>query len=491
MVRLRFRRIPMTTVTDVLNTVDQTLGEGPYGASWESLSRYQVPDWYRDAKFGIFIHWGPYCVPAFGNEWYPRNMYIPGSPEYEHHREVYGPQDKVGYKDLIPKLTGENFDPDAWAALFREAGAQYVVPVAEHHDGFAMYDSALNPWNAVAMGPQRDVVGELAAAVRAQSMAFGLSTHRAEHWWFLNGGMGFESDVRAGRHADLYGPAQPQELPPSPQYLEDWLARTAELVERYQPQLLYFDWWIHQPAFKPYLPKLAAYYYNKAASWQRGPVLAYKHDAFAPGTAVYDVERGASANLRPDPWQADTAVSRTSWGHVEGHDYKSGADLLAFLVDVVSKNGCLLLNVGPKADGSIPEAEAELLREIGAWLAVNGEAIYASRPWVVYGEGPARVKEGQFTENDQPGYGPADLRFTTRAEHLYVTALGGAQDGRIHVRSLGQDLTLYNQRIGAVHLLGHPDPLEFERGPHELTVRLPEGTPIPAMPVLKVSPGES
>ncbi|SOD91490.1 alpha-L-fucosidase [Streptomyces sp. Ag109_G2-15] len=481
----------MTTVTDVLNTVDQTLGEGPFGASWESLSRYQVPDWYRDAKFGIFIHWGPYCVPAFGNEWYPRNMYIPGSPEYEHHREVYGPQDKVGYKDLIPKLTGENFDPDAWAALFREAGAQYVVPVAEHHDGFAMYDSALNPWNAVAMGPQRDVVGELAAAVQAQSMAFGLSTHRAEHWWFLNGGMGFESDVRAGRHADLYGPAQPQELPPSPQYLEDWLARTAELVERYQPQLLYFDWWIHQPAFKPYLPKLAAYYYNKAASWQRGPVLAYKHDAFAPGTAVYDVERGASATLRPDPWQADTAVSRTSWGHVEGHDYKSGADLLAFLVDVVSKNGCLLLNVGPKADGSIPEAEVELLREIGAWLAVNGEAIYASRPWVVYGEGPARVKEGQFTENDQPGYGPADLRFTTRAEHLYVTALGGAQDGRIHVRSLGRDLTLYNQRIGAVHLLGHPDPLEFERGPHELTVRLPEGTPIPAMPVLKVSPGES
>ncbi|MFI8929493.1 alpha-L-fucosidase [Streptomyces sp. NPDC053474] len=327
--------------------------------------------------------------------------------------------------------------------------------MAEHHDGFAMYASALNPWNAVAMGPQRDVVGELAAAVRARSMVFGLSTHRAEHWWFLNGGMGFDSDVRAGRHADLYGPAQPQELPPSPQYLEDWLARTAELVERYQPQLLYFDWWIHQPAFKPYLPKPAASYYNKAASWQ-----------------------------------ADTAVSRTSWGHVEGHDYKSGTDLLAFLVDVVSKNGCLLLNVGPKADGSIPEAEAELLREIGAWLAVNGEAIYASRPWVVYGEGPARVKEGQFTENDQPGYGPADPRFTTRDEHLYVTALGGTQDGRIHVRSLGQDLTLYNQRIGAVRLLGHPDPLEFERGPQHLTVRLPESTPTPAMPVLKVSPGE-
>jgi alpha-L-fucosidase len=478
----------MTTASEILRALDGTVGEGPFAATWESLAGYQVPDWYRDAKFGIFIHWGPYCVPAFGNEWYARNMYVQGSPEYEHHREVFGPQDKVGYKDLIPKLTGENFDADGWAALFREAGAQFVVPVAEHHDGFAMYDTALNPWNAVAMGPQRDVIGELAAAVRAQSMVFGVSSHRAEHWWFMNGGMGFDSDVRAGGHADLYGPAQPQELPPSPQFLEDWLARTAELVDRYQPQMLFFDWWIHQPAFKPYLPRLAAYYYNKAAAWQRGPVLTYKHDAFTPGTAVYDVERGASTQLRPDPWQADTAVSRTSWGHVEGQDYKSGPDLLAFLVDVVSKNGCLLLNIGPKADGSIPEHEAELLREIGAWLAVNGEAVYASRPWLVYGEGPARVKEGQFTENDQPAYGPADLRFTTRNNCLYVTALGGAEDGRIRVRSLGRDLTLYNQEVGSVHLLGHPDPLEFEHGAQELMVRLPErGADLP-MPVLRVTP---
>jgi alpha-L-fucosidase len=304
----------------------------------------------------------------------------------------------------------------------------------------------------------------------------------------MNGGMGFDSDVRAGAHADFYGPAQPQELPPSPQYLEDWLARTAELVDRYQPQMLYFDWWIHQPAFKPYLPRLAADYYNKAASWQRGPVLAYKHDAFAPGTAVYDVERGASAGLRPDPWQADTAVSRTSWGYVEGHDYKSATELIAFLVDVVSKNGCLLLNVGPKADGSIAEPEARLLREIGAWLAVNGEAVYASRPWLVYGEGPARVAEGQFTENDQPAYGPADLRFTTRDGRLYVTALGGAADGRIRIRSLGRELTLYNEQVGSVHLLGHPEPLEFEHGPQELMVRLPERGAQTPMPVLRVTP---
>ena len=471
-----------------LHVVDRRITEGPFHATWESLAGYRVPDWYRDAKFGIFIHWGPYCVPAFGSEWYPRHMYLTDQAEYAHHRRVYGPQDEHGYKDLIPLLTGENFDPAQWAALFRQAGAQYVVPVAEHHDGFSMYETTLNPWNAAAMGPKRDVIGQLADAVRAQSMVFGLSSHRAEHWWFMNGGMRFESDVRAGRHADLYGPAQPQEVPPTAHFLEDWLARTTELVERYQPQVLYFDWWIEQPAFKPYLRKLAAYYYNQAASAERGVVVAYKHDAFAPGTAVYDVERGVSATLRSDPWQSDTSVSRTSWGYVENHDYKSSAELLATLADTVSKNGCLLLNIGPRADGTIPEPEARLLREIGGWLAVNGEAIYASRPWTVYGEGPTRIADGQFTDGAAPTYQPEDLRFTTREEHLYVIALGGARDGRVEVRSLGRDLTLYSKDIGTVRLLGHPDPLEFERGAHALTARLPERAADTAIPVLRIDP---
>jgi alpha-L-fucosidase len=477
-----------------LDLVDRRIAEGPFRAAWESLTEYSVPDWYRDAKFGIFIHWGPYCVPAFGNEWYPRGMYLEEDPAYAHHRSTYGPQDEFGYKDLIPQLTGEHFDAAEWAALFRQAGAQYVVPVAEHHDGFSMYESALNPWNATAMGPKRDVIGELAEAVRAQSMVFGLSSHRAEHWWFMNGGMRFESDVRAGRHAGLYGPAQPQELPPTAEFLEDWLARTAELVERYQPQMIYFDWWIQEPAFKPYLPKLAAYYYNHAAGRDRGVVVAYKHDAFAPGSAVFDVERGVSATLRPDPWQSDTSVSRTSWGHVENHDYKGAAELLATLVDAVSKNGCLLLNIGPRADGTIPEPEVRLLREIGAWLAVNGEAVYATRPWAAYGEGPTKAADGQFTDGAAPAYLPEDLRFTTRGEHLYVTALGGARDGRIEVRSLGRDLTLYPKQIGTVRLLGHPDPLEFEQGAHALTVRLPERpaeaamTALTTMPVLRIDP---
>jgi alpha-L-fucosidase len=300
--------------------------------------------------------------------------------------------------------------------------------------------------------------------------------------------MRFDSDVRAGRHADLYGPAQPEDVPPTRDFLDDWLARTAELVERYQPELLYFDWWIEQPAFKPYLPRLAAYYYNTLAAAGRGPVLAYKHDAFAPGTAVYDVERGVSATLRSDPWQSDTAVSRNSWCHIGNHDYKSAPELLATLVDTVSKNGCLLLNVGPRADGSIPEHEAGLLREIGAWLAVNGEAVYASRPWTVYGEGPTQTEDGQFTDAAPTPYQPEDLRFTTRESHLYVTALGGPRDGRVTVRSLGRARPHSPQEITSVHLLGHPRPLEFTHGPHALTVRLPENAPAPTMPVLRVDP---
>ncbi|HEX2998891.1 MAG TPA: alpha-L-fucosidase, partial [Armatimonadota bacterium] len=183
-----------------------TIPEGPFAPTWDSLAHYTIPDWYQDGKFGIFIHWGVYSVPAFGNEWYPRNMYQQGSPEFQHHVQTYGPQDQFGYKDFIPLFTAEKFDADHWANLFRKAGAKFVVPVAEHHDGFAMYDCGYSRWNAVNMGPKRDIIGELAEAVRNQWLTFGVSSHRAEHWWFYDGGMKFPSDVQDTRYADLYGP---------------------------------------------------------------------------------------------------------------------------------------------------------------------------------------------------------------------------------------------------------------------------------------------
>ncbi|HTQ28164.1 MAG TPA: alpha-L-fucosidase, partial [Puia sp.] len=289
--------------------------------TWESLNTHRTPEWYRDAKFGIFIHWGVYSVPAFGSEWYPRKMYDRGSAEYKHHIETYGSQDKFGYKDFIPLFTAQHFDPVAWAALFKKSGARYVVPVAEHHDGFAMYHTDLSRWNAFNMGPKRDIIGELAAALRKEGLIFGVSSHRIEHWFFMNTGRGYASDVNDPAYADLYGPAKKESDSLTPEYMNDWLLRSTELVNKYHPQLFWFDWWIEQPAMEPYRKSFAAYYYNQALAWGRGVVLNYKNKSFPDSAAVLDLERGKLEGIRALPWQTDDAVGYQSWGYVEGEHY--------------------------------------------------------------------------------------------------------------------------------------------------------------------------
>ena len=260
-------------VETAVQEVDRVAAAGPFRPAWDSLKQYQVPDWYLDAKFGIFIHWGVYSVPAFGSEWYPRQMYMEGTPEFKHHLATYGPQSKFGYKDFIPMFRAEKFDAARWAELFRKAGAKYVVPVAEHHDGFPMYDCSFTEWSAAKMGPKRDIVGELAAAVRKEGLHFGASSHRIEHWFFMEGGRRFDSDVRDPRFEAFYGPAQPEktadgkENQPSEAHMRDWLARTSEIVDKYKPDLVWFDWWIEQPVMQPYLEKFAAFYYNRAQQW--------------------------------------------------------------------------------------------------------------------------------------------------------------------------------------------------------------------------------
>lgn len=464
--------------------IEQTIADGPWSPALTSLEKAPVPDWYRNGKFGIFIHWGLYSVPAFGNEWYPREMYQQGSPAFEHHLKTYGPHNRFGYKDFIPSFTGSRFNAAEWAGLFREAGARFVVPVAEHHDGFALYASELNRWNAAAMGPKRDIIGELEQAVRAEGIVYGLSSHRAEHYWFFKGGTGFDSDVNNPEFADLYGPfvdgpdLKQEDLhrfhaAPMPQELvDDWLVRTCEFVDRYRPQLVWFDWWINNMAYRPAVLKFAAWYYNRAAAWNLPVSINYKYDVLTPQSAVFDIERGQTDDIFPCFWQNDTSVSKSSWGYTVPQDWKTAASLIADLVDVVSKNGALLLNIGPKPDGTIPDEEVELLREIGRWLTVNGEAVYDTRPWTVYGEGPTKLASGAFTDTAHPAYTPADIRFTCTDRALYAIPLARPADGIIRIYQLAKGSNHSPPNIHSLELLGH-GPVEWTHDEYSLTVKLP------------------
>jgi alpha-L-fucosidase len=361
-----------------------------------------------------------------------------------------------------------------------------VVPVAEHHDGFPMYESAFTTWSAAKMGPKRDVIGELAAAVREAGLTLGVSSHRAEHWWFFDQGTTFDADVRDPRFAGLYGPARDQKKaedgsePPSREFLDDWLARTAELVDRYRPQLVWFDWWIAQPAFHPHLQTFAAFYYNRGREWGQGVAINYKKhggESFPDTAGVLDIERGQLAAIRPLFWQTDTSVSRTSWGYVANHEYKPTDSVVDDLVDIVSKNGSLLLNIGPRPDGTIPEAEEKMLREIGGWLAVNGEAIYGTRPFALFGEGPTAVVEGPFADEKRQPFTAQDVRFTTRDGNLYAILLDWPPDGRATVKSLGTGSPHLPREVTGARLLGGDAPLKFRRDAGGLHLELPGPRP--------------
>ena len=466
----------------LLADVDRTIAAGPYRADWESLCSYQVPDWYKDAKFGIFIHWGVYSVPAFGSEWYPREMYQEGSAENKHQLATYGPLTQFGYKDFIPRFTAANFDAEKWAALFQEAGAKYVVPVFEHHDGFAMYDSGLSDWTAVKMGPRRDVYGELAKAVRSRGMHLGASSHRIEHNFFLDGGRKLDSDVNDPKYAAFYGPAHAWLQGKgtlledwtylSTDYLDDWLARGAEIVEKYDPDILYFDWWIGQPNARRHLAKFAAFYYDHAAAKGRVPIINYKDSAMEQHSAVLDIERGQLSGIRPLYWQTDTSISVKSWGYIENDTFKSAETIVQQLVDIVSKNGNLLVNIGPRSDGTIPEQTQATLREIGAWLKVNGEAIYGTRPWNKFGEGPTSVVEGKFHDTETTPYTAQDFRFTTKGNALYAIEMALPQGEEAVVHALDES-ALAGKHIVSIQMLGSDTPLTYKLQADGLHIQMP------------------
>lgn len=447
-----------------------------YAPTWQSLEKYQCPEWFKDAKFGIFIHWGVYSVPAFGNEWYPRNMYVKDSKEYKHHIETYGTQDKFGYKDFIPMFKAEKFDANQWAEIFKKSGAKYVVPVAEHHDGFAMYNTSLSKWNAVNMGPKRDIIGELATAIRKQNLIFGLSSHRIEHWWFMNAGMQFDSDVKDPNYSDFYGPAHEEKDSLATEYMNDWLLRCCELVDKYKPQVFWFDWWIEQKAMEPYRKTFAAYYYNRAEQWNKGVVLNYKNQAYPESAAVYDIERGSSKATKKYPWQTDTSIGKKSWGWINGEENKSANELIDDLIDIVSKNGNLLLNIGPKPDGTIPQEQVDVLLAIGKWLDINGEGIYGTRPWSISGEGPVQNAEGSFAESKRTDYTSHDFRFTTKGETLYVFCMDVPKEKVLVIKSLSL-AAFTGKKVKSIELLGSAKKVKWVQKTDGLTITTPKEIP--------------
>lgn len=470
---------------EYLELIENVIQSGKYKDNWQSLSDHKTPEWFTDAKFGIFIHFGVYSVPAFGNEWYPRCMYDKNHREFEHHIKTYGPQDKFGYKDFVPMFKAQNFSAEEWIMLFKKAGAKYIMPVAEHHDGFAMYDTEFNRWNAKNMGPCRDIVGELKNACDENGLVFCASSHRAEHYFFLNMGRTFDSDVNDEKYADFYGPAHycPEwdsdtmhdttadtfSLGPSEEYLEDWLVRTCEIIDKYQPRILYFDWWIHNHAFKPYLKKLAAYYYNRAEEWNTRVTINYKHEAFPPTVATFDVERGALTGISPVPWQTDTAIGMNSWGYTADNKYKSANKIICDLIDIVSKNGNLLLNVGPKADGTITDEETRVLLEIGEWLKKNGEGIYETTFWKKFGEGEVNVSAGFFKDNAEMQYTSRDFRFTYKKGFVYAFQM--KPDGKdVFIRSFART-DRHDFFVKNVTLLQTGENLNFERTENSMKIK--------------------
>ena len=470
---------------------------GPYQPTWNSLKKHQTPQWLKDAKFGIYTHWGVYAVPAFGQNatWYANSVYTnPDSPQRKHHEATYGPLEKFGYKDFIPMFTGEKFKADEWADLFQKAGARFAGPVAEHHDGFSMWDTKYSEWNAAKMGPRRDVVGELSKAIKQRGMKFVTAFHHAENWFYFPT-WDKRYDCSDPRYSGLYGPIHEPGALPDKQFLDKWEGKIIEVIDKYDPDFIWLDFGL-QLVTDSYKMDVLAYYYNKAAARKKDVVVTYKTHDIPPGAGLLDLELGQEAELTYYEWITDTSIdNQGAWGYVEGAGFKTEDNLIDNLVDRVSKNGYLLLNVGPKPDGTIPDEAKMLLLGMGKWLQVNGEAIYGTTPWVVAGEGPTKIQsirgEGVrgFNENNSLRYTGQDIRFTVKDNNLYATVLDWPGE-KVVIKSLapkGQTWTgLYPSEIASITMLGDGKELKWGLTKEGLEIETPKTKPCDHAFVFKI-----
>jgi len=399
-----------------------------YEANWQSLKRVQTPQWLQDGKFGIYTHWGPYAVHAYGSNttWYSFALYMdPEGEARQHFEKKFGKlTPDFGYKDLIPLFTAEKFDADEWAELFAKSGARFAGPVAEHHDGFAMWDTKYSDWNAAKMGPKRDIVGQLEKAVKKRGMKYVTAFHHAANWFFFPV-HDKQYDTGDPKNHGLYGQYHLPGEKRNQAFIDEWYGKIIEVIDNYSPDFIWFDFALDDIP-EGYVKDFLAYYYNHADKAKKEVVVTYKDHDIIPGAGVRDLELGQEPNITYNDWITDSSVDdRGAWGYAEDLIFKSPNRLVDNLIDRVSKNGYLLLNVGPKPDGTIPEGAKEVLLEMGAWLKVNGEAIYSTTPWFVAAEGPTNLGsiERQGFNESNVVYTPEDIRFTVNGDNLYATFL--------------------------------------------------------------------
>lgn len=460
--------------------------------NWESLSQHKAaPEWLQNDKFGIYFHWGVYTVPAFGFEWYPRLMHLEndkffGGTIFQHHLETYGLTSKFGYHDFVPMFKAEHFDANAWAELFKKAGARFAGPVAEHSDGFSMWASKVTPWNAMDKGPHRDVVGELEKAIKGHDMKFITTFHHAENLQRYKDLLD-EKDFKYSYYPFIKGMPPTSEDPelkylygyiPEKQWLKEvWLPKLEEVINNYHPDIMWFDSGLDLIP-EDYRAQFAAYYLNAAEDWGKEVAIVRKQDDLPINMSINDLEKSRMNRMVEQTWMTDETISTGSWGYTDNLVIKPAKDLLHVLIDIVSKNGVLLLNISPKSDGTIPENQQEVLLKIGDWLGNYGEAIYGTRPWYTYGEGPTQQPEGDFKNHSdfkKVKYSEKDIRYTTNGKTIYAIALGIPEENQeIHLESFATGKISGNPGIKSISVLGSEQSIQFQLKDDGLWFKTPE-----------------